>query len=272
MVDQICKAYKTSTSWSIMPAFISEPKAKGRRSIRISVEEWNRYVAVNLSGAFYCSKYVIPLMRQTELWRHRQYLLPGRQDRRSHQWNPLCRIKGRPHRFDQGVGQGNGTCIISVSTVSPPEGFQPLETSMSQRSFTEGSSNRFPWAGWELSRKWPKASSFSYRMHPVTSQEPPLISTGAGSWIDLRREESQWKKVIDLCAFGLFLSLILFHPGLMLAAEKDYPNRPIEIIVGFAPGGATDLASRAVASTINEYLGQPAVVVNKARRRGHHCR
>jgi tripartite-type tricarboxylate transporter receptor subunit TctC len=49
----------------------------------------------------------------------------------------------------------------------------------------------------------------------------------------------------------------------LAAAEKDYPVRPIEIIVGFAPGGATDLASRAVASTIHEFLGQPAAVVNK---------
>jgi tripartite-type tricarboxylate transporter receptor subunit TctC len=72
------------------------------------------------------------------------------------------------------------------------------------------------------------------------------------------------KKGSIFTLFGLFASLILFHPGLLFAAEKDYPNRPVEIIVGFAPGGATDLASRAVASTINEYLGQPAVVVNKA--------
>jgi tripartite-type tricarboxylate transporter receptor subunit TctC len=72
------------------------------------------------------------------------------------------------------------------------------------------------------------------------------------------------KKFSVFMLFGLFLSLISFHSVLTFAAEKDYPNRPIEIIVGFAPGGATDLASRAVASTINEYLGQPAVVVNKA--------
>ncbi len=72
------------------------------------------------------------------------------------------------------------------------------------------------------------------------------------------------KKFSAFMLFGLFLSFISFHSVLAFAAEKDYPNRPIEIMVGFAPGGATDLASRAVASTINEYLGQPAVVVNKA--------
>ncbi|HSR13736.1 MAG TPA: tripartite tricarboxylate transporter substrate binding protein [Thermodesulfobacteriota bacterium] len=47
------------------------------------------------------------------------------------------------------------------------------------------------------------------------------------------------------------------------ATDEAYPTRPIEIIVGFAPGGATDLAARAVASVIPEYLGKPAVVVNK---------
>jgi tripartite-type tricarboxylate transporter receptor subunit TctC len=72
------------------------------------------------------------------------------------------------------------------------------------------------------------------------------------------------KKRGTLGLLCFFMSFNLFFSGLLFAAENDYPNRPIEVIVGFAAGGATDLASRAVASTINEYLGQPAVVVNKA--------
>ncbi len=62
---------------------------------------------------------------------------------------------------------------------------------------------------------------------------------------------------------ALFLSVFQSAPGLSLAADRGYPSRPIEIVVGFAPGGATDLASRAVASVIPEYLGQPAAVLNK---------
>ncbi len=71
-------------------------------------------------------------------------------------------------------------------------------------------------------------------------------------------------KKIERFLFILSVSLILsFLPGLSGAEEKAYPSRPLEIMVGFAPGGATDLAARAVASTLSEYLGQPVAVVNK---------
>ncbi|MFM9886099.1 MAG: Bug family tripartite tricarboxylate transporter substrate binding protein [Burkholderiales bacterium] len=43
---------------------------------------------------------------------------------------------------------------------------------------------------------------------------------------------------------------------------QNYPNRPIRFIVGFLPGGSSDLVSRLLGQKISERLGQPVVVEN----------
>ena len=51
------------------------------------------------------------------------------------------------------------------------------------------------------------------------------------------------------------------------AAAQDpaatYPNRPIRIVVGFSPGGATDIVARTVANEMQRTWGQPVVIDNK---------
>jgi tripartite-type tricarboxylate transporter receptor subunit TctC len=46
-------------------------------------------------------------------------------------------------------------------------------------------------------------------------------------------------------------------------AAQEWPQRPIRILVGFGPGGGTDLAARTLAQPLSELLGQPVVVENK---------
>ncbi len=46
-------------------------------------------------------------------------------------------------------------------------------------------------------------------------------------------------------------------------AQTAFPSRPIRLLVGFAPGGATDAAFRVLASNASAILGQPVVVDNK---------
>jgi tripartite-type tricarboxylate transporter receptor subunit TctC len=46
-------------------------------------------------------------------------------------------------------------------------------------------------------------------------------------------------------------------------AQAPYPSKPIQLIVGYAPGGGTDLLARIVAAELGKGLGQTVVVENK---------
>ena len=47
------------------------------------------------------------------------------------------------------------------------------------------------------------------------------------------------------------------------AFAQDYPSKPVTLIVPWPPGGATDIAMRAIADAAAKHLGQPIVIDNK---------
>jgi len=61
---------------------------------------------------------------------------------------------------------------------------------------------------------------------------------------------------------ALLSTLLCSFPG-AVDAEDKFPSRPINLVVGYAPGGNTDVVARPLAAVAGKILGQPVVVVNK---------
>jgi len=57
--------------------------------------------------------------------------------------------------------------------------------------------------------------------------------------------------------------LLLFCLASNMAAAQGYPTRPVRVLVGFPPGGGTDILARQLAPRLSEYLGQQFVVENR---------
>ena len=58
-----------------------------------------------------------------------------------------------------------------------------------------------------------------------------------------------------------FLYLVILLPALVFA--QDYPNKPVRMVVGFPPGGGTDVVARIINPRFSELLGQPLVIENR---------
>jgi len=66
-----------------------------------------------------------------------------------------------------------------------------------------------------------------------------------------------------------YLVLAIALSAVQVASAQGYPNRPVRVIVPFAPGGATDIVTRVVARRLTEVWGQTVVVDNRAGAGGN---
>lgn len=86
----------------------------------------------------------------------------------------------------------------------------------------------------------------------------PLKSSALKARSTLRRTVLRLT-VSALCAVGVVSA----------ALAQQWPNKPIKIVVGFAPGGTTDVMARVMAQALTEQLGQSVVVENKPGASGN---
>src|SRR2546426_4514135 len=63
-----------------------------------------------------------------------------------------------------------------------------------------------------------------------------------------------------ICLIAIGISAIASLGG---ASALDYPTRPVRWVVGYPPGGATDILARLIGQRLSERLGQQFVIENK---------
>jgi tripartite-type tricarboxylate transporter receptor subunit TctC len=65
------------------------------------------------------------------------------------------------------------------------------------------------------------------------------------------------------------VACLVFGLGLLLNPAFAYPTRPVTLILGFAPGGPSDVMARIFARKLEQVLGQPVVIENRAGAGGN---
>ncbi len=77
------------------------------------------------------------------------------------------------------------------------------------------------------------------------------------------------KPVWRFCCSGAIAGAVwLVTPAVAAPATGDYPTKPIRVLVGFPPGGSTDVLTRQIGIRLSENLGQPIIVDNRAAAGG----
>ncbi|HEY0886161.1 MAG TPA: tripartite tricarboxylate transporter substrate binding protein [Ramlibacter sp.] len=71
------------------------------------------------------------------------------------------------------------------------------------------------------------------------------------------------RRTVNMAVATLLAGLAGMQPAAAAEDAAAYPSRPITVVVGFAPGGPTDIIARLVATHLSRSLGKPVVVENK---------
>src|SRR5690242_7231128 len=65
-------------------------------------------------------------------------------------------------------------------------------------------------------------------------------------------------------SIGAVMVVAAMLAGGLAANADDFPNRPVTFVVPFPPGGGIDVVLRAMAPKLQERLGKPVLVENRA--------
>lgn len=72
----------------------------------------------------------------------------------------------------------------------------------------------------------------------------------------MKRSKAYWVHTASAAALATLA-------GLTTASAQTYPAKPIRVLVGFVPGGSTDLAARFIAQKLGELFSQQVIVENR---------
>jgi tripartite-type tricarboxylate transporter receptor subunit TctC len=95
-----------------------------------------------------------------------------------------------------------------------------------------------------------------------TEMNPPRLRPCAARSARSRAPVRAQSLLARLAGFAL-ASLITASVFAQEDAARNFPSKPIRIIVGYAAGGGNDIVMRVIAPKLTEGLGQPVIVENK---------
>lgn len=88
------------------------------------------------------------------------------------------------------------------------------------------------------------ATSYALEKLPLTNMKPSM------------------KRYLAPLLLHAFLSLLLLG-SCVFAQAQNYPNRPIKVVIPFAPGGPSDIVGRVLMQQMSENLNTPIIIENK---------